>query len=341
MFRNLFEKIRALCRIIVKFCAKVWAGFMLFCGRLGEKLSAFSKTKSYTVLARLVVFVVVVLALVQFVFSIMIYGFKSETKSTKTVAKILPFPIAVVNYDFVTYSEYQSEKDYIHHFYASTQQGKIDYKNIDSQILTQLIENKIILFEALRYRVTVSKKDVDAAVNNIAVQNGGQDKVVKVLSDLYGLSLSDFRDLVKMQMIRDKVNQKVITHITARHILFQVAKDAPADKVEAARVKAQGVLDQIKGGLDFAEAAKKNSEDSASAADGGSLQPFAKGDMVAQFSDAAFKLKVGAVSELVRSDYGWHIIKVESRTGSVDQSFTDWLDAIQKKSLVLNFFKTS
>lgn len=341
MFKNLLEKLKTICRIIVKFCTKVWAGFMIFCGRIGEKLSAFSKTKSYSYLTKFVVFVVVVLALGQFIFGIMIYGFKSENKATKIAAKILPFPIAVVNYDFVTYTEYQKEKDYIHHFYASTQQGDINYKNIDSQILNQLIENKIILFKALRYRVSVSNSDIDAAINNIAVQNGGTDKVVKVLSDLYGLSLNDFRALVKMQMIRDKVNQKVIVHITARHVLIQVTKDAPADKVEAARVKAQGILDQIKGGLDFADAAKKFSEDSASAADGGSLQPFAKGDMVPQFSDAAFNTKVGAVSDLVRSDFGWHIIKVESRTGSVDQSFTDWLDGIQKKSLVLNFFKVS
>ena len=271
----------------------------------------------------------------------MIYGLKSENKATKIAAKILPFPIAVVNQDFVTYTEYQKEKDYIHHFYASTEQGDIDYKNIDSQILNQLIENKIILFKALRYRVSVSGSDIDAAIDNITVQNGGQDKVVKVLSDLYGLSLNDFRALVKMQMIRDKVNQKVIVHITARHILIQVVKDAPADKVEAARVKAQGILDQVKGGLDFADAAKKYSEDSASAGDGGLLQPFARGDMVPQFSDASFNTKAGAVSDLVRSDYGWHIIKVESRTGSVDQGFTDWLDSIQKKSLVLNFFKIS
>ncbi len=339
MIKKIYDGLRAVCRKIVTLCGTIWARFIILCGRIGEKLTVFSQTKTYSVLAKLVVVVVIILALGQFIFGIIIYGFKSETKASKIAAKILPFPVAVVNYDFVTYTEYQNEKDYIHHFYAATQQGSIDYKNIDSQILNQLIENKIILFEALRYHVSVSKKDIDDAVNNIAVQNGGADKVVKVLSDLYGLSLNDFRDLVKMQMIRDKVNEKVITHITARHILIQVAKDAPADQVAAAKTKAQGILDQIKGGLSFADAAKKYSEDSASAASGGTLQPFARGDMVAQFSDAAFKLKVGAVSKLVRSDYGWHIIKVESRTGSVDQSFTDWLDTIQKKSLILNFFK--
>jgi len=341
MLKNLFFKLKAICRKILNFCARVWAKFIAICGTVGEWLTVFSKTKVANYLAKLLVVVVVVLAIGQFVFAIMIYGLKSENKATKIAAKILPFPIAVVNQDFVTYTEYQKEKDYIHHFYASTEQGDIDYKNIDSQILNQLIENKIILFKALRYRVSVSGSDIDAAIDNITVQNGGQDKVVKVLSDLYGLSLNDFRALVKMQMIRDKVNQKVIVHITARHILIQVVKDAPADKVEAARVKAQGILDQVKGGLDFADAAKKYSEDSASAGDGGLLQPFARGDMVPQFSDASFNTKAGAVSDLVRSDYGWHIIKVESRTGSVDQGFTDWLDSIQKKSLVLNFFKIS
>ncbi len=341
MFKNLFEKLRVVCRKIVEFSSRTWAKFLALCGRIGEKLTIFSKTKTANYLGKLIVFVVVVLALVQFIFGIMIYGFKSENKATLAVAKVLPFPIAVVNYDFVTYNEYQAERNYIHHFYASTQQGDINYKDIDGQILNQLIQNKLIAFEALRHHVSISNSDIDAAINNIAVQNGGQDKVVKVLNDLYGLSLNDFRSLVKTQMIRDKVNNTVITHLTVRHILIQVAKDAPADQVATAKTKAQGILDQVNGGLAFADAAKKYSEDSASATDGGLLQPFARGDMVAPFSDAAFKLKVSAVSELVRSDYGWHIIKLESRTGTIDQSFTDWLDGIQKKSLVLNFFKIS
>jgi len=342
MLKKLYDKLRSVCRKIVLFSDRVWAKFILFCGRVGDKLTLFSKTKAYAILAKIVVVLVILLALVQFVFGIMIYGFKTENKATKFVAKVLPYPVAVVNHNFVTYTEYEKEKDYIHHFYAATQQGSIDYKSIDSQILVQLIENKIILFEALKYHVKVSEKEVSDAVDNIAVQNGGQDKVVKVLSDLYGLSLSEFRDLVKTQMLRDKVNQKVIDHLTVSHILLQVASDAPADQVDATKAKAQGVLDEIKAGsITFADAAKKYSEDSASAANGGLLDPFQRGDMVKPFSDAAFNLKVGQVSELVRSDYGWHIIKLEKKTGGVDQSFTDWLDGIQKKSLILNLFKVT
>jgi len=340
MLKKMYEKIRAVCRKLVVVCGRGWSRFMAFCGRIGNKLTSFSKTKAYSVILKVVVVVIVLLGLVQFVFGVMIYGFKVENKATKFVAKILPYPVAAVNYDFVTYSEYESERDYIHHFYAATQQGDIDYKSIDSQIMVQLIENKIIDYEALKYRVKVSKKEIDDAVNNIAVQNGGQDKVVKVLSDLYGLSLSDFRDLVKTQMLRDKVNQAVVKHLTVRHILIQVASDAPADQVAAVQTKAQDVLNQINSGsITFEDAAKKYSEDSASASGGGLLDPFQRGDMVKPFSDAAFKLKVGQVSELVRSDYGWHIIKLESSAGKIDQSFTDWLDSIQNNSLILNLFK--
>ncbi|PIS07669.1 hypothetical protein COT78_02205 [Candidatus Berkelbacteria bacterium CG10_big_fil_rev_8_21_14_0_10_43_13] len=342
MLKKFYDKLRSVCRKIVLFSGRVWAKFIAFCGRVGDKLTLFSKTKAYAILAKVVVVLVVLLALVQFVFGIMIYGYKVENKATKFVAKVLPYPVAVVNYDFVTYTEYEKEKDYIHHFYAATQQGSIDYKSIDSQILVQLIENKIILFEALKYHVKVNKKEVDDAVDNITIQNGGTDKVVKVLSDLYGLSLNEFRDLVKTQMLRDKVNQKVIDHLTVRHILIQVASDAPADQVDAAKTKAQGFLDQIKAGsITFADAATKYSEDSASASNGGLLDPFQRGDMVKPFSDAAFSLKKGQVSDLVKTDYGWHIIKLESRTGSVDKSFTDWLDDIQKKSLVLKLFKVT
>lgn len=341
MFNNLLEKLRNVCGKIVQFCRNL--GKIVIAGgrMIGDKVKIFGQTTAGKALGKLVVVLVVIAALIQLVFAVMIYGFKSENKATVWVAKVLPYPVAVVNYDFVTYSEYQNEKSYIHHFYASTQQGTVDYKEIDSQILDQLVQNKIILYEALRNHVKVNKTDVDSTLNNIEVQNGGQDKVVKVLNDLYGLTLDQFRDLVQTQMIRDKVDQTVIVHLTVRHILINVSKDAPADQVDAAKAKAQALLDQIKGGADFAATAKNASEDTASASNGGLLQPFERGDMVLPFSDAAFNLKVGQVSDLVRSDYGWHIIKLEERTGTIDQSFTDWIAGAKKKSLVLNFFKTS
>jgi peptidyl-prolyl cis-trans isomerase D len=98
--------------------------------------------------------------------------------------------------------------------------------------------------------------------------------------------------------------------VDASHILFKV--DDPSKDAEV-RAQAERVLKQIREGGNFAELAKKYSEDTASAPQGGDLGPFTRGRMVKEFEDVAFSLKPGEVSGLVRTQYGYHIIKVNSR----------------------------
>jgi len=100
--------------------------------------------------------------------------------------------------------------------------------------------------------------------------------------------------------------------VHARHILFKVAPDAPPQQKEEARKKAEEVLKKVKAGEDFATLAQQYSEDS-SAAQGGDLGTFPRGKMVPQFEKAAFALAPGATSEIVRSPFGFHIIKVEAK----------------------------
>ncbi|MFA4995624.1 MAG: peptidylprolyl isomerase [Patescibacteria group bacterium] len=301
-----------------------------------EKVKSFLTSK---VTQRICLFLIILIVLVQIVFGILVYGFKSEDKATRIVSKIIPFPVAIANQDFVTYNDYLHEKDYIHHFYNATEQDNVDFTEIDKQILDQLIENKLIGFQAFLNKSSVSKEDVDSAVQEIIDQNGGQEKVDKVLSDLYGLNLKQFKNLVKTQMVRDKLDNDLIAKVTVSHILVRVDENAPDDKVAEGKAKIDGYLNEIKGGLDFSEAAKKYSEDVGSAEQGGALEPFAVGEMVSEFSTAAFSTKVGEISEPVRSEFGWHIIKVEAKTGEIEKSFGDWLDALKKKSLVLKFIK--
>ena len=99
--------------------------------------------------------------------------------------------------------------------------------------------------------------------------------------------------------------------VEAAHILFLV-KD-PAEE-EAVRSKAESVLKQIQDGADFAAMARKYSEDTSNAEQGGYLRPFQRGQMVKEFEDAAFSMKPGELSGLVRTrDYGFHIIKLLQR----------------------------
>ena len=140
-------------------------------------------------------------------------------------------------------------------------------------------------------------------------------------------------------MLRDKLDQDLIARVTASHILVRVDKNAPEDQVAAAKAKIDGYLAEIKGGVDFAEQATKHSEDVGSAESGGALEPFAAGEMVKEFSDVAFSTKVGEISEPVRTDFGWHIIKVEAKKGTIEKTFGDWLDDIKKKSLIIKFIQ--
>ena len=98
--------------------------------------------------------------------------------------------------------------------------------------------------------------------------------------------------------------------VEARHILIKVASDAPDDEVETARKKTLDVLKQAKEGADFAELAKQYSEGPTKDT-GGYLGAFPKEAMVKPFSDKAFSMKAGEISEPVRTQFGWHVIKVE------------------------------
>jgi peptidyl-prolyl cis-trans isomerase D len=97
----------------------------------------------------------------------------------------------------------------------------------------------------------------------------------------------------------------------ASHILIAAGKDAPAAEREAAKAKADSLLAQLrKNPADFAKLAKENSQDPGSAEKGGDLGFFGKGMMVKPFEDAAWKLQEGQISDVVQSDFGYHIIQV-------------------------------
>ena len=98
--------------------------------------------------------------------------------------------------------------------------------------------------------------------------------------------------------------------IRARHILFKLDSNAPEEEVEKVREKASVVLEKARGGDDFADLAKKYSE-GPTAQKGGDLGYFTEGRMVKPFEEVSFKMKKGEISDLVRTRFGYHIIKVE------------------------------
>ena len=114
----------------------------------------------------------------------------------------------------------------------------------------------------------------------------------------------------------------------SRHILIKVAPGADAKTDAAAKAKAEGLVKQIQGGANFADLAKKNSDDPGSKDKGGELGFARRGMMVPEFDNALFSQKIGE-SKIVKSSFGYHIVQVEERQTAHTQSLSEVLPTIQ------------
>ena len=119
--------------------------------------------------------------------------------------------------------------------------------------------------------------------------------------------------------------------VKARHILFEVKPNAKPEVIEKVKKKALDVLAQVKSGKDFGELAKKYSDDPGSRDKGGDLGFFARDRMIKPFADAAFNMKPGEISDLVKTPFGWHIIKVEEIQEAKEPTLADVSDKIKAK----------
>lgn len=120
------------------------------------------------------------------------------------------------------------------------------------------------------------------------------------------------REEVRAHFERNKETYGTPKKVRARHILFQLEAGATAEEQEAAKNRAWVVMEEAKSGKEFAELAKRYSDDPGSKDQGGDLGFFAKDRMVKPFSDVAFAMEPGEISEPVLTRFGWHIIKVEA-----------------------------
>ena len=100
--------------------------------------------------------------------------------------------------------------------------------------------------------------------------------------------------------------------VQARHILFSLADGVSDERKADTRSTAQGILERVRGGEDFAALAEEYSQDTGTAGNGGDLGFFGRDRMVKPFEEAAFGMEIGQVSDLVETTFGFHIIKVEA-----------------------------
>ncbi|WP_132255406.1 peptidylprolyl isomerase [Methylobacterium segetis] len=132
--------------------------------------------------------------------------------------------------------------------------------------------------------------------------------------------LAYFRDKLLLDEYLDREAKKAATPEAARALYDQTVKAMkPEEEVHARHIlvdnegDARKIAERIKGGEDFAKVAAEASKDPGSKTEGGDLGWFTKERMVAPFAEAAFKLPVGQVSDPVKTQFGWHVIKVEEK----------------------------
>src|SRR5579863_4792168 len=135
-------------------------------------------------------------------------------------------------------------------------------------------------------------------------------------------SISPTEAELKRAYANEKDKFRTQERVKARHILLKTTDKSPAEDAKL-KAKAEELLKQIKGGADFADLARKNSEDPGSAKKGGDLDWIVRGQTVKPFEETAFSLKPGELSGVIKTDYGYHIIQVLDHQQAHQQTFEE------------------
>jgi len=234
-------------------------------------------------------------------------------------------------------------------------------KQIRQQILDRIIIGRLLDEKAKEANIVVTEQEVINQITKIAAAQSPPMTLeeLKKKTAEYGQSYDELEQQIRKGMTYQKIVEsqwagkiniteedakkyydenptqfEVQEQVRASHILIKPdTTDPNTDPNQAkaqAKSKIQGLLEQIKDGADFAELAKANST-GPSAAQGGDLKFFARGQMVPPFDKAAFELEVGKVSDIVETQFGYHIIKVTDHKDAGTTSFEQARDNIIQK----------
>ncbi len=258
------------------------------------------QSKHRLVLISLVIFFLAVVSFFTYSF-LALYKFKSESPFVYQVTKIIPFPLARIGSDFISYESYLFEINWYKHYYETqlnvdfnSDAGKGQLEDYRKRASQKVINDGYVKKLAEERKITVSDKEVDQEVEIYKSQNrlGANDEQLKtVLSDYYGWSIDDFRSTLRLKLL----TQKVV-----------------ADLDTETRQKAEEALTQLKSGKDFSELAKEVSEDPSTAKKGGEIPGLIDKDNLdisPNTVNALLNINPGEISEIINVGYGLEIVK--------------------------------
>ncbi|HHV62209.1 MAG TPA: foldase [Firmicutes bacterium] len=207
------------------------------------------------------------------------------------------------------------------------------------QVLSAMIREELIRQAAAREGISASKADIDEEMSNLVKQFGSEAAFESVLTQ-YGMTKKDVLDQIEVSLLLNALATKDVT-VTDEELL-KYYNEHKADFKEPEQVRARhilvfdekeakGILAQLKSGADFAKMAKEKSKDPGTKDKGGDLGYFQRGTMDPEFEKAAFSLGVGQTSGIVKSAYGYHIIRVEARKPERQLAFDEVKGRIEKQ----------
>lgn len=257
---------------------------------------------------------------------------------------------AVVNGQEISGEAVQFELDRLVRFYLghgmTMDEVKKNLPKLEEKALDQAIGAKLLLDQAAKLDLPVSAADIDAEVAKAVAQVGGAENYRKALA-AQGITEEQFRkELEKGAKVNKLVEQACSSvaeptddevaafyaahkaeyvapeQVLCQHILVKGSDDAALDKIKGIRARI------VDGRADFAEEAKKHS-DCPSGQQGGSLGWFGRGMMVPEFDKVAFEMAKGEVSNIVTTQFGYHIIYKADQKGGGQQTLVDVHDQIR------------
>jgi peptidyl-prolyl cis-trans isomerase C len=213
------------------------------------------------------------------------------------------------------------------------QQPEEDQDSFRSRVLDELIERELLYQESVKAGVAVEKDSVQAQMDLLKERFPDKDVFLSALTEMNmtendlqrhierGMSIRKYVDeaFVQKAVVTDKAvedfykeNPQAFTRperVRARHILREVPSDASTEAVEKEQELLLSLRARVEKGEDFGEMAKEHSS-CPSSTQNGDLGFFGRGEMVKEFEDAAFSLEPGSVSDIVKTQFGFHLIQL-------------------------------